>query len=198
MNGRRASCKKCAPCRLLTDVNSDQQDRGLEASLLIDRSTASRLGITPAMIDNTLYDAFGQRQVSTMYKQLNQYHVVMEVEPSFWQSPGGPQVIYVKSDQRYAGAAQCLHPVYASTTSLAVNHQGQFPAITLSFNLAPGVALGDAVTAVGQVLREMGLPATIRGSFQGMAQAFQDSVANQPLLIAGRPGGGLHCARGLV
>ena len=168
---------------ILTDVNSDQQDRGLEASLFIDRSTASRLGITLASIDNTLYDAFGQRQVSTIYKQLNQYHVVMEVEPSFWQSPEGLKSIYVKSDQDMMVPLSAFTQYTPATTSLAVNHQGQNPAITLSFNLAAGVALGDAVTAVGQVLRDMGLPTSLRGNFQGMAQAFQDSVATQPLLM---------------
>jgi multidrug efflux pump len=168
----------------LTDVTSDQQNRGLEASLVIDRDTASRLGISSAMIDNTLYDAFGQRQVSTMYRQLNQYRVVMEVEPHFWQNPDGLKYIYVN------GANQALVPLRAfthyapSTTPLAVNHQGQFPAITMSFNLAPGFALGDAVTKIERAMREMGVPASIRGSFQGIAQAFQDSLANQPLLIA--------------
>jgi multidrug efflux pump len=168
----------------LTDLNSDQQDRGLEVSLVIDRDTASRLGITPATIDNTLYSAFGQRPVSTIYKQLNQYRVVMEVEPRFWQHPDGLKYIYVK------GANGTLVPLSAfasyvpSTTPLAVNHQGQFPAVTMSFNLAPGVALGDAVAKVERAMREMGVPSSIRHSFQGMAQAFQDSLANQPLLIA--------------
>ena len=168
---------------VLADVNSDQQNRGLEASLVIDRSTASRLGISPAMIDNTLYDAFGQRQVSTMYKQLNQYYVVMTVEPRFWQSPEGLQHIYVRSTKGNLVPLSAFTHYEPSTTSLAVNHQGLFPSITISFNLAPGVALGDAVTAVEQATREMGLPTTIRGNFQGMAQAFQDSMANQPWLL---------------
>jgi multidrug efflux pump len=169
---------------VLADVNSDQQDRGLEATLVIDRSTASRLGITPAMIDSTLYSAFGQRQVSTMYKQLNQYYVVMTVEPSFWQNPESLKHIYVRSANRELVPLSAFTHYEPSTTSLAVNHQGLFPAITISFNLAPDVALGDAVTAVEQATRAMGLPTAIRGSFQGMAQAFQDSLANQPLLIA--------------
>ena len=167
----------------LVDVNSDQQNRGLQASLVIDRDTASRLGITPQMIDDTLYDAFGQRQVSTMYTQLNQYHVVMEVAPEFWQSPETLKDIYVRS----ATGAQVPLSAFAhfapATTALAVNHQGQFPAVTLSFNLAPGVALGDAVTAIAAAEREIGLPASIRASFQGTAQAFQASLANEPLLI---------------
>jgi multidrug efflux pump len=171
---------------ILTDVNTDQQDRGLETSLVLDRSTASRLGISTAMLDDTLYDAFGQRQVSTMYTPLNQYHVVLEVAPLFWQNPDGLQYIYARSANSHLN----LVPLSAfthnapSTTALAVNHQGQFPAVTLSFNLAPGVALGDAVTAIEQATREMGLPTTMRGSFQGIAQAFQDSLASQPLLIA--------------
>ncbi len=168
----------------LADVNSDQQDHGLEAALAIDRATAARLGISAATIDNALYDAFGQRQVSIMYTQLNQYHVVLEVEPRFWQNPDGLKYIYVPA------ANQALVPLSAfthyapATTVLAVNHQGQFPAVTMSFNLAPGTVLGDAVTAIEQAMHEMGLPATIHGSFQGVAQAFQASLTNQPLLIA--------------
>ncbi len=167
----------------LVDVSSDQQNRGLEASLAIDRDTASRLGITQQMIDDILYDAFGQRQVSTMYTQLNQYHVVMEVAPEFWQSPETLKDIYVRS----ATGAEVPLSAFASfapgTTALAVNHQGQFPAITLSFNLTPGVALGDAVTAIAAAQHEIGMPASIRASFQGTAQAFQASLANEPLLI---------------
>jgi multidrug efflux pump subunit AcrB len=168
----------------LTDLTSDQQDRGLEASLVIDRDTASRLGISPAIIDSTLYSAFGQRPVSTMYKALNQYRVIMEVEPRFWQDPESLKYIYVK------GATDTLVPLSAfthytpATTPLAVNHQGQFPAVTMSFNLTPGIALGDAVSKVERAMRDMGVPSTIRGSFQGIAQAFQDSTANQPWLIA--------------
>ncbi len=167
----------------LTDVSSDQQNRGLEASVVIDRDTASRLGITPQMIDDTLYDAFGQRQVSTMYTQLNQYHVVMEVAPRFWQSPETLQDIYVRAASGAQVPLSAFTHFAPTTTALAVNHQGQFPAVTLSFNLAPGVALGDAVTAIEAVEREIGLPADIHASFQGTAQAFQSSLANEPLLI---------------
>src|SRR5438094_5055297 len=169
---------------ILTDVNSDQQDRGLEASLVIDRSTASRLGISTAAIDDTLYDAFGQRQVSTMYKLLNQYHVVLEVNSDCWQNPDRLKHIYVRSANRTLVPLSAFTHYTPSNTPLAVNHQGLFPAVTISFNLAPGTALGDAVTAVERATREMGLPATIRGSFQGTAQAFQDSLASQPMLIA--------------
>ncbi len=169
---------------MLTDVNSDQQDRGLEASLVIDRATAARLGISTAAIDDTLYDAFSQRQVSTMYKQLNQYYVVLEVGSDFWQNPDGLQHIYVRSANRTLVPLSAFTHYAPANTPLAVNHQGQFPAVTISFNLAPGVALGDAVTAIERATREIGLPAAISGSFQGTAQAFQDSLASQPFLIA--------------
>jgi len=167
----------------LTDVSSDQQNKGLEASVVIDRDTASRLGITPRMIDDTLYDAFGQRQVSTMYTTLNQYHVVMEVAPAFWQSPETLDDIYVRPTTGDPVPLASFTHFGPTTTALAVNHQGQFPAITLSFNLAPGVALGDAVTAIEAAEREIGLPAGIRATFQGTAQAFQSSLANEPVLI---------------
>ncbi len=169
---------------VLTDVNSDQQDRGLEASLVIDRSTAARLGISTAAIDDTLYDAFGQRQVSTMYKQLNQYHVVLEVGSDFWQNPDGLKHIYVRSANRTLVPLSAFTHYAPSHAPLTVNHQGLFPAVTISFNLAPGTALGDATTAIERATREIGLPAAIRGSFQGTAQAFQDSLASQPILIA--------------
>jgi multidrug efflux pump len=167
----------------LVDVSSDQQNRGLEASLVIDRDTASRLGITQQMIDDALYDAFGQRQVSTMYTQLNQYHVVMEVAPRFWENPDTLRDIYVRSASGAQVPLSAFTHFAPATTALAVNHQGQFPAVTLSFNLPPGVALGDAVTAINDAARAIGLPASIRASFQGTAQAFQASLANEPLLI---------------
>src|ERR1051325_1458671 len=167
----------------LTDVSTDQQNRGLEVWVEIDRDTAARLGITPQAIDEALYDAFGQRQISTMYTQLNQYHVVMEAAPAFWQSPETLKNVHVRST---SGAEVPLAAVahFAPTTApLTVNHQGQFPAVTLSFNLAPGVALGDAVTAIERAAHDLGLPASIRASFQGTAQAFQASLPNEPLLI---------------
>jgi multidrug efflux pump len=167
----------------LRDVASDQQNGGLLASLVIDRDTASRLGITPQMVDDTLYDAFGQRQVSTIFTQLNQYHVVLEVKPKFQQNPDTLKDIYVRS----AGGAQVPLSTFThfapASAALAVNHQGQFPAVTLSFNLAPGFALGDAVTAIAAAEREIGLPASIQAAFQGTAQAFQAALANEPLLI---------------
>ena len=167
----------------LVDVNSDQQNKGLQTQLVIDRQTASRLSITPAMIDNTLYDAFGQRQVSTTYTALNQYHVVMEVEPKFWQSPDGLKYTYVRSATGQLVPLSAFSHYEPSTAPLAVNHQGQFPSVTISFNLAPGAALGSAVDAIQAADAEMRLPGSIRGSFQGTAQAFQASLANEPILI---------------
>lgn len=167
----------------VVDLNSDQQIRGRQASLVIDRPTASRLGITPQVIDNTLYDAFGQRQVSISYTLLNQYHVVMEVDPAFWQSPDTLRDIYVPSSKGAMVPLAAFTHYEATATPLAVNHQGQFPAVTLSFNLAPGIALGDGVKAIEKASRELGMPATVSGSFQGTARAFQASLKNQPLLI---------------
>jgi multidrug efflux pump len=253
--------QKLRTLKQLVDVNSDQQNKGLQSSLVIDRTTAARMGITPQAIDNILYDAFGQRQVSTMYEQLNQYHVVMEVEPQFWQNPDGLKYIYVPagntsptnaSDAAASAASNTSLGISAATSSapvastaasdssgtsnatgaantagaasgaptapsataaasttasgtstsagklvplaafahyessnapLTVNHQGQFPAITFSFNLPPGVALGDAVKAVNQAETEIRLPESIHGSFAGTAQAFQDSLKNEALLI---------------
>jgi multidrug efflux pump len=168
----------------LTDVNSDQQNKGLQAALVIDRATASRLGITPQMIDDTLYDAFGQRQVSTMYTPLNQYHVVMEVESKFWQNPEGLKSIYVRGKSGDLVPLAAFTHYERSTAPLTVNHQGQFPSVTISFNLPAGVALGTAVDAIDRAEAEIRLPGSIRGSFQGTAQAFQASLANEPILIA--------------
>ena len=167
----------------LADVNSDQQNRGLQAYLSYDRATAKRLGIDVRTIDNTLYDAFGQRQVSTMYTQLNQYHVVMEAAPQFWQDPDGLKSIYVPSDSGAQVPLNAFARFAPSNTSLAVNHSAQFPSVTISFNLAPGFSLGDAVAEVDQAESEMGLPASIHGSFSGAAQAFQAAKAGQVILI---------------
>ncbi len=167
----------------VVDVNSDQLDKGLEARLIIDRPTASRLGITPQMMDNVLYDAFGQRQVSITYTQLNQYHVVMEVAPQYWQQPDTLKDIYVKSTNGAMVPLSAFTTLERRNTALSVPHQGQFPAVTISFNVAKSYSLGMAVTAVEQAMRDMGMPSTIRGSFMGTAQAFKASLANQPLLI---------------
>ncbi|RUU20260.1 nodulation protein, partial [Mesorhizobium sp. M7A.T.Ca.TU.009.01.3.2] len=226
----------------LTDVNSDQQNKGLEADIVIDRDTAARLGITVGQIDNTLYDAFGQRQVSTIYVQRNQYHVIMEVAPQYWQNPEALKQVYVSTSGGSVHGSQASNAVAgtfvtpgqsssataaatdaarnqatnsitstgktaASTgsavstgtetmvplsslasygpgsTPLSVNHQGLFVATTLSFNLAPGVALSDGVAAINAAADRIGMPATIHGGFQGTARVFQDSLSDQPLLI---------------
>jgi len=169
--------------RILTDVNTDQQNSGLQASLVYDRDTASRLGITPQMIDNTLYEAFGQAQVSTMYTPLNQYHVVMEVAPQFWQDPSSLNDIYIRPSVGKEVPLSAVTHYSPTTAPLSVNHQGQFPSVTVSFNLAPGVALSDAATAIGQMQQNMGVPSTIHGMFSGTLQAFQSSLSTQPFLI---------------
>jgi multidrug efflux pump len=168
---------------LLVDFNSDQQDKGRQSTVVIDRITAARLGLTPQLIDNTLYDAFGQRQVSNMYTQLNQYHVVMEVAPPFWQRPETLHDIYMRPPGGTPVPLSAFARYEPASTALAVSHQAQFPSVTLSFNLAPGASLGEAVRAIDEATREAGLPGDIRGSFQGTAQAFQASLASQPLLI---------------
>jgi len=226
----------------LVDVNSDQQNKGLETDLVIDRDTASRLGLSASQIDNALYDAFGQRQVSTIYNPRNQYHVIMEVAPQFWQSPDSLKDVYVSTSGGSVGGVQATNavagtvrskaqtPAVASVaadaarnqalnaigntgrgavstgaavstsqermvplsafthfgpgnTPLAVNHDGLFVATTISFNLAPGVSLSDAVSAVTAAMNRIGVPASIHGSFQGTARAFQQSLANEPYLI---------------
>jgi len=167
----------------IVDVNSDQQDRGQQSLVVFDRVTASRLGVSPQLIDDTLYDAFGQRQVSVMYTPLNQYHVVMEVAPQYWQNPSALHDIYVRSSNGAQVPLSAVTRYEPANTILSVNHQGQFPAVTLSFNMAPGASLGQAVLAVDQAMHDIGLPGTVRGTFQGTAKAFQSSVENQPWLI---------------
>ncbi len=167
----------------LRDVSSDQQTEGLQVFLTIDRATASRLGITPQLIDDTLYDAFGQRQVSTIFTQLNQYRVVLEVKPDFQQNPNKLNDIYIRSAGGGKVPLAAISEVKKTTGPLVFSHQGQFPATTLSFNLAPGVSLGEAVQAIEATSKKLGLPASIRGSFQGTALAFQASLKNEPLLI---------------
>jgi multidrug efflux pump len=198
----------------LRDVASDRQNSGLRSSLVLDRDTASRLGFTTTTIDNTLYDAFGQRQVSTMFTEVNQYHVILEVDPRFQQNPSDLDHIYITpspagtttatisgatsgtsttSSATLAATSGETAPIAAplsafahwETTAgaLAINHQGQFPVITLSFNLAPGVALSDAVTAINQAKQELAMPPSIEAAFQGETQAFQASLTSEPLLI---------------
>jgi hydrophobe/amphiphile efflux-1 (HAE1) family protein len=167
----------------LRDVNTDQQDKGLQASVVIDRDTAARLGVAASEIDAALYDAFGQRQVSIMYRQLNQYHVVMEVAPEFATSPDALQSIYVRGKNGTAVPLASVAHFGPSNTSLGVNHQGQYPSVTISFNLAPGVSLGDATKAIENAERSVGFPSTMHASFQGTAAAYQDAKSSQPLLI---------------
>ena len=167
----------------LRDVGTDQQDQGLASLLVIDRSTASRLGITPQLIVDTLYDAFGQRQVSTMFTQLNQYRVVLEVMPEFQNGPQALQFLDIRSVTGGQVPLNVFTQFSETTTPLAISRQGQFPAVTLSFNLAPGKSLGDAVTVIEEAAQAIGLPASIRGSFQGSAQAFRASLANETWLI---------------
>jgi len=167
----------------LQDVNTDQQDRGLQARLVIDRDTASRLGVSPQDLDNALYDAFGQRQVSTMYRPLNQYHVVMEVAPQFQQTTEALQNIYLRSSGGSPIPLAAFTHFVPSNTALAVNHQGQIPSVTISFNLSPGVSLGEATQAIDNAQRTIGFPATMQASYQGTAAAFQDSLSGERILI---------------
>jgi len=167
----------------LRDVASDQMNAGLQARLLFDRTTASRLGITPQMLDDTLYDAFGQRQVSTMFTELNQYRVVLETKPNFQQQPDDLSNLFLRSTAGGSVPLGSFTRVEQVTAPLSINHQGQFPVATVSFNLAPGAALGEAVRAVDQARVDLGLPASIQASFQGTAQSFQASLSNTPLLI---------------
>ncbi len=167
----------------LADVNTDTQDKGLQTSLVIDRDTASRLGVTPKMIDTTLNDLFGQRQVSTIYAQLNQYHVVMEAAPEYWQSPEVLRTVYVSTSAGAQVPLSAFATFGPTNTPLGVNHQGQFVASTISFNLAPNISLSQATRAVEDTMARIGVPNTVRGAFQGSARAFQASLASQPWLI---------------
>jgi multidrug efflux pump len=167
----------------LADVASDEESDGLQLRITVDRDTASRMGIVPQTIDDTLYDAFGQRQVSTIFTQLNQYRVILEMEPEEAQHPEALDKLYVRAQtgeqvplSAFADARETLAP-------LAINHQGQFPAVTISFNLANGAALGDAVDAINAIRAELGLPPGVRSEFAGTAQAFRESLASEPALI---------------
>jgi multidrug efflux pump subunit AcrB len=167
----------------LQDPNSDAQSHGLEAKLVVDRDSASRLGVSMSAIDNTLNDAFGQRQVSNIYMGINQYHVVLEVDPKFLQNPQALQSIYVNSNAATMVPLSAVSHYEPSNTPITVNHTGIFPSITLSFNLAPGASLGTAVDDVLAAERELNMPDTVRGTFQGTAQAFQQSLSSEPYLI---------------
>jgi len=167
-----------------TEVNTDQQNQGLQASLVYDRATAARLDISPQLMDSTIYDAFGQAQVSTMFTAMNQYHVVMEAAPQFWQGPQGLGAIYLRATNGSSVVPLNAIAHYAPTTApIAVNHQGQFPSVTLSFNLTPGVALSDAVKSIRQMEQKIKLPGTVHSNFSGTAQAFQQSLSNELVLV---------------
>jgi len=168
---------------LLADVNTDQQDKGLEATVTVDRPTASRLGVTSQVIDNTLYSAFGQRFASTTFTPFNQYHVVLEVDRPFWQAPEGLNNIYCRSTSGALVPLSAFATFTRHTAPLQVNHQSQLPSVTISFNLAPGVALGDAVAAIDKVQYEMRMPHSMSGYYMGTAQAFKASLSNQLYLI---------------
>ncbi len=167
----------------LVDVNTDTQDKGLQTSIVIDRDTASRLGVTPKLVDATLNDLFGQRQVSTIYSQLNQYRVVMEAAPEYWQSPDVLKTVYISTPAGAQVPLSAFATFGPTSTPLGVNHQGQFVASTISFNLAPDVAMSQATRAVEGAMARIGVPDTVRGAFQGSARAFQASLASQPWLI---------------
>jgi multidrug efflux pump len=167
----------------LTDVNTDQQNRGLQINIVYDRATAARVGITPMQIDNTLYEAFGQSQVSTMYTGVNQYHVVLEVDPQFWQSPLGLNNVYIRAAQGKVVPLSAVAHYETNTAPLSVNHQGQYPSVTVSFNLLPGVSLSEASRLITDLEQKIGMPNTIRGMFSGTLQAFQSSFASEPILL---------------
>jgi len=167
----------------LRDVATDQQVHGSQEMLVIDRVTASRLGINPTAIDNALYDAFGQRQISTLFTQLNQYHVILEALPEFQRNPAKLNDIYVTSSSGTAVPLSAFCHFESGTAPLAINHQGQFPSVTISFNLAPGAALGEATKAIDKAQHDLNMPASVQASFQGTAQAFLASLKNEPLLL---------------
>uniref|UniRef100_Q01R57 Acriflavin resistance protein n=1 Tax=Solibacter usitatus (strain Ellin6076) TaxID=234267 RepID=Q01R57_SOLUE len=168
---------------VLQDVNSDQQNNGLNQFLTYDRSTAARLGITPQSLDSTLYNAFGQSQVSIIYKQLNQYYVVLEVAPRYWQSPEGLKYIYLRTSNRGVVPLNAVTRSETGTTPLTVNHTGLFPSVTVSFNLAPGASLSDAAQAISNMQQNLGTPPTVRGFFAGTLLAYQQSLGSEPYLV---------------
>jgi multidrug efflux pump len=167
----------------IADVSSDQQVSGLSSNVVIDRDTASRLGLTAQAVDSALYDAFGQRQVSVMYKSINQYHVVLALQQQWWENPDFLNTIYVQTPKGISVPLSTFTHFTQGNTPISLPHQGQFPASTVSFNLQEGVALSDAVAAINKAELDIGLPATVTGKFAGTAQAYQSSLSNQPILI---------------
>ena len=166
------------------DVNTDAQNTGLQELINYDRVTAARLGITPQSLDSSLYGAFGQSQVSIIYTQLNQYYVVLEVAPPYWQSPDGLKNIYLNSTGHGVIPLSTVSSAQVSTTPLVINHTSSFPSVTVSFNLATGMSLSDATRMVGEMQQRLGMPATVRGFFAGTAAAYQTSLASEPILVA--------------
>lgn len=166
-----------------TDVNSDQENSGLQAALTYNRLNAARMGITPQTIDNTLYQAFGQSIASTMYTALNQYYVIMEVAPAFWQSPAALNSVYINPQQGAEVPLKAVASYQTKTAALSVNHQGQFPSVTVSFNLAPGVAVGQGTALVSQAEQKLGMPSTIKGMFSGSLEAFEEAMSNEFFLV---------------
>jgi multidrug efflux pump len=166
------------------DVNTDAQNAGLQELITYDRSTASRLGITPASLDSSLYGAFGQSEVSIIYTQLNQYYVVLEVAPPYWRSPDGLKNIYLNTTGSGVIPLSAVSSAQANTSPLVLNHTSSFPSVTVSFNLATGVSMSDATSEVGQMQQRLGMPPTVRGFFAGTAAAYQTSLASEPVLVA--------------
>ena len=166
------------------DVNSDQQNGGLEEYLTYDRTTAARLGLTSQSLDSNLYDAFGQSEVSIIYTQLNQYYVVLEVAPQYWESPEGLKFTYPAASANRATPLTAIAKTSANTTPLQVNHTGLFPSVTVSFNLSPGYSLSDATQSIQEMKNKLGIPATIQGFFAGTLQAYQQSLSTEPVLVA--------------
>jgi len=179
----RAFVSKLQTLPELRDVASDRQDDGLQARVVINRDTAARLGVTPQMVDDALYNAFGQRQISIMFTQLNQYRVVLEVKPEFANQLESLEQVYLHTSSHGPTPLSAFTHVEQVSAPLAINHQGQFPVVTVSFNLAPGISLGDAVRAIDTAKEEIKMPASIRAGFQGTAEAFQASLQNEPILI---------------
>jgi multidrug efflux pump len=168
---------------VLQDVNSDQQNNGLDEFLTYDRTTAARLGITPQALDSSLYSAFGQSPVSIIYTQLNQYYVVLEVAPRYWQSPEGLKYIYLSTSNNGVVPLRAVTKAHTGTTPLTVNHTGLFPSVTVSFNLAPGYSLSDVAQAITQMHQNLGTPSTVKGFFAGTLLAYQQSLGTEPYLI---------------
>jgi multidrug efflux pump len=168
----------------LQDVNTDQQNGGLAELMTYDRATAARLGLTAQSLDSALYGAFGQSQVSIIYTQLNQYYVVLEVAPQYWQSPEGLKDIYLRTSTGRNIPLLTVATGQANTTPLSINHTGLFPSVTVSFNLAPGVSLSDATSNIAQMQKRLGTPATLQGFYAGTLQAYQQSLSTEPMLIA--------------